>query len=351
MSASASSPRPVSGHSTLASGPSRPAIPDILEEHLEEVAFLSIQRRALQFDHETTLEELAEHDSRITAHREGLRIGGAVSVEIARERLEDPASDWELAAAARVWIEDGGPTPEEVREAIESSGVEAVGGWREAFRGLAPEIVETILPAMWVDSDGTPCSRGVAADARGWIGRHTDRAARVLARDPEAAVRRGIARTLPLLSLETLAPADLLRELTDDPDPTVARAALWSWCLVDREPALARVRAGAAVADPDPFAVRALGWLGDPDSEADRRILAAAAAVDPEEAAADAEEPSAEPDSPTDPVDPTDPSQESTESRWRRSVRAASPGDARWWREIPDGFLGDASDEESQAGA
>ena len=80
-----------------------PVIPDVLEEHLEELAFLSIQRRKLVFSPDVPLPDFLPHDGRILAHWKGLELGGEASVQIALTRLEafDP---WEVYAAARVWL-------------------------------------------------------------------------------------------------------------------------------------------------------------------------------------------------------------------------------------------------------
>ena len=45
----------------------RPAVPDILEEHLEELSFLAIRWRKLVFSPELSLRRLAKQQARIVA--------------------------------------------------------------------------------------------------------------------------------------------------------------------------------------------------------------------------------------------------------------------------------------------
>src|SRR5512144_244510 len=93
-----------------------PVLPDVVEEHLEELGFLAIQRRKLLVDPDTSLARLAEHDERAAAHRDGLAIAARAGGDVARRRLDEVALDWHAAAAARIWVEEGGPTPGEVVE-------------------------------------------------------------------------------------------------------------------------------------------------------------------------------------------------------------------------------------------
>nr|MBA3685649.1 hypothetical protein [Planctomycetota bacterium] len=74
--------------------PSRPAIPDIVEEHLEELAFLAIRRRTLLFSTTATPRQLARLDARSAAHRDGLRIAGQVAIDLAVGVLDDGDEPW-----------------------------------------------------------------------------------------------------------------------------------------------------------------------------------------------------------------------------------------------------------------
>jgi hypothetical protein len=83
----------------------RPAVPPVLSENLEELEFLSIQRRKLFCDFETTRAELLKHENRIEAHFDSLRVGGDAAVALAEKALEEAVFPWEVFAAARVWLE------------------------------------------------------------------------------------------------------------------------------------------------------------------------------------------------------------------------------------------------------
>ena len=81
---------------------------------LEELAFLSIQRRKLVFSDAASLRRFELHGKRIEAHRDALRIAGDTAQELARELIdgEDP---WEVYAGGMVWLDAGAPAPGEDR--------------------------------------------------------------------------------------------------------------------------------------------------------------------------------------------------------------------------------------------
>jgi uncharacterized protein (TIGR02270 family) len=86
------------GEVTMLDLPRPPAILDILEEHLNELDFLWEQRERFVFSPDWRLKELAAHEGRAEAHLDGLRIGAANSVDIARPALM--ADETGLATAA-----------------------------------------------------------------------------------------------------------------------------------------------------------------------------------------------------------------------------------------------------------
>ena len=67
-------------------------IPDILEEHIEELAFLWEQRQAAVRDPRYTIRELAHLEERITAHLQGVLAVGEVALPLLEDTLsaEDP---------------------------------------------------------------------------------------------------------------------------------------------------------------------------------------------------------------------------------------------------------------------
>src|SRR3989442_9981762 len=67
-------------------------IPDILEEHIEELAFLWEQRQAAVRDPRYTIRELTHLEERITAHLQGVLAVGEVALPLLEDTLaaEDP---------------------------------------------------------------------------------------------------------------------------------------------------------------------------------------------------------------------------------------------------------------------
>lgn len=232
---------------------SAPALVDVLEEHLEELAFLSIQRRKLAFSPEIPMRRLRRHDERIEAHRDGLRIGEKAGVAVAVERLagDDP---WLLAAAGRVWIEQSGATSADVLRHIASAPPESRAAWREALRTTDRRSVERILTG-----EGWPtvpaASLAIAVDAAAWHGLLP----RVVEESAIASVDREVRRALARHTRDDVR----LRRLVSDADLEVRRVALWSLTLARVDAGLESARAWIRADEPDSFAVRVLGLTGD----------------------------------------------------------------------------------------
>ncbi|MEZ5065028.1 MAG: hypothetical protein R3B81_09840 [bacterium] len=236
-----------------------PVVPDILEEHLEELAFLSLQRRKLAFDWETFPRELRAHDRRIEAHRAALKLGGAESARIARARLEDAVMDWEIYASLRIWFETEAPSGETLREVLlarlgddPEPSIPKAAGWREAYRALPPGRAEELLRL------DVPAATAIAVDAAGWHGALDAKGADRFASHSAPAVRRGVARTLGAARFD---PARALDRLLGDPETEVRHAALGSRLLRDPRGTHEMVRGRVAAADD--FELRVLGLLGD----------------------------------------------------------------------------------------
>ena len=211
---------------TEAAAKPRPHVGYILEQHLEEIAFLNVQRRYLIFAPHVPLTGLKDHDGRVAAHWDGLVVGGAASVDLARKRLEsfDP---WDVYAAVRTWLELGSPTTEEILEQMTAAGSENLAAWREALRRLPAGVVEKLLPTGATEETEAEVKAALVF-ARSWHNIQNKSALRALVDDDCLELRRTLARVLAWGVVDTETASGLLQKLVDDPEPPVARAALWS---------------------------------------------------------------------------------------------------------------------------
>ncbi len=250
----------------------RPALPDVLLEHLEELAFLSVQRRRLLCEPEVPLRRLQAHDGRMAAHLDGLAEGRRASLAPVEEKLggEDP---WEIVAAARVWMTLARPDAAAVAVRLEALPDERLASWREALRGADPARVRDWFPAPRVLA-WPAGAQSLAVDALGWHGQLDATLAAPAAKHPSAHVRRALARQA---AHSPDAGAPLVAALLEDVDERVRRHALWSLALLAPGQALARARRLVQAVAPEPFAARVLGVIGEPE---DAARLAAAAATD-----------------------------------------------------------------------
>lgn len=239
----------------------RPAARDILEEHLEEMGFLWIQRRRLLFSSDVPLRRLPQHDERIAAHWDGLVIGGATSVEIALERLEDE-NPWIAAAAARTWLMLGAPDSATALARFDEMPPALIPAWREAVRWCDADTVSRVFaPARAAALPPAPLA--VAIEGLAWHGLLPEAAASHAARHEQPAVRAAIARALAWPGTSTPA-HDLLPRMIDDADAAVRHRARWSSALRDAPSLCERLRA-TRPAQLDAFDAQLLGLFGDID--------------------------------------------------------------------------------------
>jgi hypothetical protein len=238
---------------SFTSATDRPVIPNVLVEHLEEVAYLSIQRRKLLFSAEIPLRRFREHDGRIEAHLDGLREGGLASVRIAEERLtgEDP---WFVYAAARVWLAQGQPDASAVLERLKTLPPELAPAWKEALRNVSVDVVRRVLSQKGVDALPPPALE-VAVDAWAWHGLLSIDAGAMLLESPHPRIRFTVARHGCAGSASP--------KLFEDTEPLVRRAALWSLALRDARSGLDYTRRTLQAGDADPFLARVLGLFGE----------------------------------------------------------------------------------------
>jgi len=239
-----------------------PVVGFILEQHLEEIAFLAVQRRYLLFAPDVPLDGLREHDKRIAAHRDGLLIGGPAGAELARGRLEE-FDPWDVYAAAATWLETGAPAPEEILELMTTASSGNLAAWREALRRLPEQDLVRLLPPTATE-EAAPEVTAALVFARSWHGSQDPAALPPLVRSECAELRRTVARVLGWGVADRAAASDMLEKLVDDPELPVARAALWSAVLLGSGEAVDHCRDLVRDGQADPFQVQTLGLLGEP---------------------------------------------------------------------------------------
>ena len=249
----------------------RPAARDILEEHLEELAFLWIQRRRLLFSTDVPLRRLPGHDERIDAHIDGLRIGAKASVEVALAKLEEEEDPWLCASELHTWLTLGSPDSATALARFESMPPVLTPSWREALRWCDAATIERLFPPARVTSL-PPATFALAVEALAWQELLPAPAATHAARHESAAVRASLARVLGWAGMSSAA-SEAMPRLFDDADATVRDRARFSAGLRDGEglcDRLRRVRPEALSA----FDTQLLGLFSGDD---DVKVLARAA--------------------------------------------------------------------------
>jgi HEAT repeat protein len=255
-----------------------PPVPDILEEHLEELGYLCLQRRKQIFSTEIPVRRLPALDERIAAHWDALVLGGGKSAEVALNRFEDN-NPWIAAAAARVWLELGQPDRAQLMEKLAEIPETAWGIWREAFRRLSPARLQAIAPLAEVSKAPMPL-RMLLDDAYAWNVGLPPEVAVAEARGGPPGVRVVIARHLGTMPKDPTW-GTLAGELVGDDMPAVARGALWSLAIIDRKQGLRVLRAHAAGSGVglDPARLLLCGIFGEREDAAILRAVEGGAAV------------------------------------------------------------------------
>jgi uncharacterized protein (TIGR02270 family) len=168
--------------------PRPPAILDILEEHLNELDFLWEQRERFVFSPDWTLKELAAHEERAEAHLDGLRIGAANSVDLARPALTADETGLATAATFVLTAFDLPELEHEVLQALKTASPKSRDGIRIGLRycdikRLAAEIVELATSAE-------PAVRAAALDVLAFHRLPPPKGIPMLLGDPDPHVRR-----------------------------------------------------------------------------------------------------------------------------------------------------------------
>jgi uncharacterized protein (TIGR02270 family) len=231
-----------------------PVLPEIVEQHLDELDFLWEHREANVFSPDWTLRHLAEHEERAEAHIDGLRIAGRDGVEMALERLTSSGTFGATAATFVLW-ESGTSSARQACLTTFETGEPAVrDGIRIAFRHLpADDLREPLLRAR----HRTPEVAAAAADVLAFH-RVSMPSFDALLKHADVAVRRlalgaaGRARSLS---------AQDVRDAVGHEDATI-RDAAWRSAASAGSAGLPSLCRGAA-ASGDPVAVAFLGVVGD----------------------------------------------------------------------------------------
>lgn len=250
--------------------PAAPHVGSILREHLDELAFLNVQRRFLLFAPESSLSGLRRHEERVHAHQDALCIGASAAADLARERLGAP-EPWDVFSAVWTWSALGSPTPAELLEAAAAADEEQLPSWGEAWRQLPADLFARILPESATDKAPAPV-RAELVLARAWSGRSEARVLAAPAADGCARLRRNAARALGWATDEKAAILRLLDVLAADDEPEVVAVALWSAVLQGSRPAVDACRRAADGGTASAFQIHVLGLAGQ---AGDAAILAA----------------------------------------------------------------------------
>lgn len=233
-----------------------PVLVDIVEEHFEELDFLSELREGSLRAREWTLADLAQHEERMEAHLDGLRVAGSAALELAREALGGGAPH----AATLVLCAFGDNADRTAVLAILAG--EDVDASLAVARALRYPEISPYLPSLRTIYADAALGPAIAAfDVLAFHRCHVSRREDLFAIEVpllactvfDAAGRTG-----------TLTRGDLEHALQHS-DETVRATALRAGAMLGHAHTteLAR-RSASRPTDPDPAAVRFLGVVGEP---------------------------------------------------------------------------------------
>lgn len=234
-------------------------LPDLVEEHFEELAFLWGQRRDALTSRRFFPRDLDRLEKRIEAHLQGLLIAGADLVEFVRPGLEGDDAGAAFAAGYGLLHSRLPGAGERVWEAFASANGGRADGLAEAFahgpaEGLLPRLQDAVASAE-------PYRSAAAAEALALRGRlrPDGRAQEAWLASDEPAVRQRAFRVVALAAFPQS--RSVFERGLADPEPAVRagarRAALWSrqaWVLDE-------ARRGRGPAEPD--SMRLVAATGD----------------------------------------------------------------------------------------
>jgi uncharacterized protein (TIGR02270 family) len=240
-------------------------LPDLVEEHFEELAFLWGQRRGALRSPRFMPRDLDRLEKRIEAHVSGLLIAGDELSEFVRPGLEGEDADEAFAAGFGLLRSKVAGGAEEAWEAFASAAGPRANGLAEAFaHGPSEALLSRLQDAV---TSAPPSRSAAAAEALALRGRlrPDGRAQEAWLASEDPAVRRKAWRVAALGAIPQA--RSFWERGLSDPDSGVRaaarEAALWcrqAWALEDAR----RVRRAPDGADPDAmYLVAATGDAAD----------------------------------------------------------------------------------------
>jgi len=247
-----------------------PPIWDVVEEHLDEAAFLWTQwEAALASPRYAIAEVAAGPEERLVAHLDGVAVAG----EAADERLLVPAltgrDPGRVAAAAAVLAAAGRLAP--VRAAVRADAPGAAGAIARAL-GLALSAGAEPALVRWLD-DADPAAQAVALDALAFRGAAPAPDVRALLAAADPKLRAAVLRASPILGDGA---RQAVEASLDDADPSIRDAAVEAGLRLGLRSAWAACQRAADAGRPTALALEVLAASGEP---ADVERIAAAARV------------------------------------------------------------------------
>jgi uncharacterized protein (TIGR02270 family) len=262
-----------------ATAPRLTYIPDLLEEHLEEVEFLWGQRETALTSSRRTQRDLAHLDERINAHVQGVLAAGAHALPLLDERLAGDAAHAVFAAAYSM-LRGPAPPVDRLLDAFATAEGPRLDGLRRALAfgaslptvaGLRPLLLSAEPPIAAAAAEILAFHRAFGSDPGRLL---------LLVRDEEPAVRRQAWRVTAYLG----APLDpkLYAAAMRDEDPGVRDVALLAAAWNRLPGVLTLTRQLAETPAPDNLAqLHLLAVLGSAQDLPRIRALVSTAALGP----------------------------------------------------------------------
>lgn len=238
-------------------------VPDVVEEHLDELAFLFVQRRKIVFSPDSVAAQLAWHDERIAAHYDAARTNGDGTRRAATERLDEPGDPWDVFGALLALLSLDSTNREEALKRVGALAPDHGPAVREALRRLPPARFRELFPPDRA-SEVPETALAAAVDGWGWHGILTPERTRKYGESGDGEVRRAVARHFGHAADAAVRNAAPVERLLGEEDPGIRNAALFSQALANPGVALSHCRRELTKTGDDPFLLLLPGLLGGP---------------------------------------------------------------------------------------